>query len=116
MSYSYVILHWLLTVVKMTLCINCTQDSVWKEDQNNYIAHIPMPGIRTPTIHQRGNIINISGNDRDLGLSYDYTLTLRPDATQTINVRNHHGMVIISTGKVANVDRELPIVHPPAEA
>lgn len=97
----------------MALLINCNSDSVWKDRPNNYVAHIPMPGIALPIVHQNGNIISITGESRVLDLSYNYSLTLKPDSTQTINVQAIHGMVIITAGKVSAINRDLPI-NPPA--
>ncbi len=97
----------------MSLLINCSQDSIWKDRPNDYIAHIPLPGIAVPIVRQQGNVIHITGENRILGISYNYDLSLKPDATQTIEVQIVHGMVVITTSKVASINRDLS-VYPPA--
>lgn len=104
-------MNFLPNVIKITMTltvgINGSTDSFWRESDNEYVGLVPIPGVCGANVSQKGRVINITGENRILKVSYSYTVSLHPDSTDCPMTREENGMIIITCPKVSQITRQL---------
>lgn len=96
--------------MSVTIGVNGGAHRFWRETDNEYVGLIPVPGVSGCSVTQQGKTISINGSNDVLNLSYSYTVQLHVDSTDTPQVREEYGMIVITCQKVKNIQRSLNAV------
>lgn len=89
------------------IIMNVNSQSFWREVDNQYIGLVPVPGVAGANVSQSGKVITINGRNDNLHVSYSYSVTLHPDATDIPQIREENGMIVITCPKVSAIRRQL---------
>lgn len=77
--------------------MNIHHKHIWKFQNNNYIAYLPLPGVANPSVTRKGRFIYVTGSDEKLEVEYSYCIKMHEESSDNIWINYNNGMLLINT-------------------
>lgn len=86
---------------------NVHPNSLWLKEGIQYIARLYVPGVSNPLVKQEGRQVIVTGRNDTLSVEYNYTVSLHPKCTDSVQVEVVAGIVLLKCGDIDSLKTTL---------